>query len=64
MKEGTTALFVTDSLKFLGPDIKSIRSTLSKSEIQCSPFQLDPIMAKIKSHKSTFKKDIDIITDA
>jgi hypothetical protein len=35
----------------------------TKFKIQRSP-QLDNIIAKIKAHKSAFKKDIVVITDA
>jgi hypothetical protein len=47
----------------LDTDIKSIRSTLQNLKYNGSPF-ISPIMARIKSHKSIFKKDIIVITDA
>jgi hypothetical protein len=55
---------LTNSENYWNTDVKSIRNTLQNIKYSAIPFQLDYIMAKIKSHKSAFKKDIVIITDA
>jgi hypothetical protein len=62
--ENITFSLLTNSESFWDTDIKLIRSTLQNLKYSSSPFQLAPIMARIKSHKSIFKKDIVIITDA
>ncbi|WP_339919698.1 BatA and WFA domain-containing protein [uncultured Flavobacterium sp.] len=62
--ENSTFSLLTNSENFWDTDIKSIRSSLQNLKYSASPFQLDHIMAKIKAHKSAFKKDIIIITDA
>jgi hypothetical protein len=61
--ENTTFSLLTNSENFWDTDIKSIRSSLQNLKYSASPFQLDPILTKIKAHKSAFKKDIVIITD-
>ncbi|MEZ7499705.1 BatA domain-containing protein [Flavobacterium sp. Arc3] len=61
--ENTTFSLLTNSEDFWDTDIKSIRSSLQNLKYSATPFQLDPILAKIKGHKSAFKKDIIIITD-
>lgn len=55
---------ITNSEDYWNTDIKSIRSTLQNIKYSAIPFQLDNALAKIKAHKSAFKKDIVIITDA
>ena len=55
---------LTTSENYWNTDIKSIRNTLQNLKHSAMPFQLDNLMAKIKAHKSSFKKDIVIITDA
>ena len=55
---------LTNSENYWNTDIKSIRNTLQNLKYSAMPFQLDNLMAKIKAHKSAFKKDIVIITDA
>ncbi|MFV8465106.1 BatA domain-containing protein [Flavobacterium sp. LB1P62] len=55
---------LTNSENYWNTDIKSVRSSLQNLKYSAAPFKLDNIMAKIKAHKSTFKKDIIIITDA
>ena len=62
--ENTNFSLLTNSESFWDTDIKSIRSTLQNLKYSASPFELGPIMAQIKAHKSAFKKDIVIITDA
>ncbi|MFV8340811.1 vWA domain-containing protein [Flavobacterium sp. XS2P39] len=55
---------LTNSENYWNTDIKSIRSSLQNLKYSATPFQLDNIMAKLKAHKTAFKKDIVIITDA
>ncbi|MFV8372804.1 BatA domain-containing protein [Flavobacterium sp. LB2P74] len=55
---------LTNSENYWNTDIKSVRGALQNLKYSATPFQLDNIMAKIKAHKSAFKKDIVIITDA
>ena len=55
---------ITNSETFWNTDIKSIRSNLQNLKYSSSPFQLESAMAKIKSHKSAFNKDVVIISDA
>jgi hypothetical protein len=62
--ENVNFSLLTNSENYWNTDIKSIRSALQNLKYSAIPFQLDNIMAKIKSHKSAFKKDIVIITDA
>ncbi len=62
--ENTNFSLLTNSENYWNTDIKSIRNTLQNVKYSAIPFQLDYVIAKIKSHKSTFKKDIVIITDA
>ena len=55
---------LTNSENYWNTDIKSVRSALQNLKYSATPFQLDNIIAKIKGHKSAFKKDIVVITDA
>src|SRR5690606_2788895 len=55
---------VTNSETFWNTDIKSIRRDLQNLKYSASPFSIDAAMAKIKSRKSAYNKDIVIITDA
>lgn len=55
---------LTNSETFWNTDIKSIRKDLQNLKYSASPFQLESQMAKIKSRKSAFNKDIVVITDA
>ena len=55
---------LTTSENYWNTDIKSVRSALQNLKYSATPFQLDNIIAKIKGHKSAFKKDVVIITDA
>ncbi|OAB27271.1 N-terminal double-transmembrane domain-containing protein [Flavobacterium fryxellicola] len=54
---------LTNSENYWNTDIKSIRATLQNLKHSASTFQLDNIIAKLKAHKSPYKKDIIIITD-
>ncbi|WP_281635904.1 BatA domain-containing protein [Flavobacterium marginilacus] len=55
---------LTNNENYWNTDIKTIRSELQNLKYSAVPFQLDNILAKVKAHKSAFKKDIVIITDA
>jgi hypothetical protein len=62
--ENQTFSLITNSETFWNTDIKSIRTELQNLKYSALPFQLESAMAKIKSRKSTFNKDVIIITDA
>jgi hypothetical protein len=55
---------LTNTDNYWNTDIKTIRNSLQNLDYSAIPFRLDQQIAKIKSHKSAFKKDIVIITDA
>ncbi len=55
---------ITNSETFWNTDIKSIKSELQNLKYSALPFQLESVMAKIKSRKSAFNKDIIVISDA
>ena len=61
--ENVNFSLLTNSENYWNTDIKSVRSSLQNLKYSATPFQLDNIMAKLKAHKSAFKKDIVIITD-
>ena len=62
--ENTTFSLITNSENYWNTNIKTSRNSLQNLKYSTVPFQLDQILAKINSHKSAFKKDIVIITDA
>ena len=62
--ENVNFSLLTNSENYWNTDIKSVRGALQNLKYSATPFQLDNIMAKLKTHKSAFKKDIVIITDA
>ncbi|MEZ0004924.1 hypothetical protein ABH942_000267 [Flavobacterium sp. 28YEA47A] len=62
--ENQTFSLITNSEVFWNTDIKSIQRELQNLKYSASPFVLDNLMAKIKSRKSPYNKDIVIITDA
>ena len=62
--ENVNFSLLTNSENYWNTDIKSVRGALQNLKYSATPFQLDNIMAKIKAHKSAFKKDIVVITDA
>lgn len=62
--ENQTFSLITNSETYWNTDIKSIRTELQNLKYSALPFQLESVMAKIKSRKSSFNKDIIIITDA
>jgi len=55
---------LTNADNYWNTDIKTIRTELQNLKYSGTPFQLDNSIAKVKAHKSAFKKDIVIITDA
>ncbi|WP_281240197.1 vWA domain-containing protein [Flavobacterium praedii] len=62
--ESTNFSLLTNTDNYWNTDIKTIRSELQNLKYSATPFQIDNSIAKIKAHKSAFKKDIVIITDA
>lgn len=62
--ENQTFSLITNSETFWNTDIKSVRTELQNLKYSALPFQLESAMAKIKSRKSAFNKDIVVITDA
>ena len=62
--ENQTFSLITNSETFWNTDIKSGRTELQNLKHSALPFQLESAMAKIKSRKSAFNKDVVIITDA
>jgi hypothetical protein len=62
--ENQTFSLITNSETFWNTDIKSIHSELQNLKYSALPFQLESAMAKIKSRKSAFNKDVIVITDA
>ena len=61
--ENVNFSLLTSTENYWNTDIKSVRSALQNLKYSATPFQLDNIIAKLKAHKSAFKKDIVIITD-
>ncbi|OYU79573.1 MAG: hypothetical protein CFE23_13365 [Flavobacterium sp. BFFFF1] len=62
--ENQTFSLLTNSETFWNTDIKSVQKELQNLKYSAGPFRLDNLMAKIKSRKSVFNKDIVVITDA
>ncbi|WP_426064799.1 BatA domain-containing protein [Flavobacterium sp. DSP2-3-1] len=62
--ENVNFSLLTTSENYWNTDIKSVRSALQNLKYSATPFQLDNMLAKLKAHKSAFKKDIIVITDA
>jgi hypothetical protein len=62
--ENANFSLLTNTDTYWDTDIKTIRSELQNLKYSATPFQLDNILAKISAHKSAFKKDIVVITDA
>ncbi|TRX22110.1 vWA domain-containing protein [Flavobacterium franklandianum] len=62
--ENQTFSLITNSETFWNTDIKSIRTELQNLKHSALPFQLESAMAKIKSRKTAFNKDVVVITDA
>ena len=62
--ENQTFSLITNSETFWNTDIKSIQKEVQNLTYSALPFQLESAMAKIKSRKTPFHKDVIIITDA
>jgi hypothetical protein len=62
--ENQTFSLITNSETFWNTDIKSIQKEVQNFTNSALPFQLESAMAKIKSRKTPFNKDVIIITDA
>jgi hypothetical protein len=62
--ENQTFSLITNSETFWNTDIKSIQKEVKNLTYSALPFQLESAMAKIKSRKTPFNKDVIIITDA
>ena len=62
--ENQTFSLITNSESFWNTDIKSIQKELQNLKYSASPFQLESLMAKVKSRKSPYNKDVIIISDA
>ena len=62
--ETQTFSLITNSESYWNTDIKSIQKELQNLKYSATPFQLDNLMAKVKSRKSPYNKDIIVITDA
>ncbi|AWI26388.1 vWA domain-containing protein [Flavobacterium pallidum] len=62
--ENQTFSLLTNSETYWNTDIKSIQKDLQNLKYSATPFKLKQLMAKVKSRKSNFNKDIVIISDA
>ncbi len=62
--ENQTFSLITNSETYWNTDIKSIQKELQNLKYSALPFQLERAMAKIKSRKSIYNKDVILITDA
>jgi len=62
--ENRSFSLITNSETFWNTDIKSIRKELQNLKYSASAFGPESAMAKIKSRKSPYNKDIIVITDA
>lgn len=62
--ENANFSLITCSDNYWNTDIKSIQKELQNLKYSASPFQLEQLLAKIKAHRSAFRKDIVVITDA
>ncbi|MGL2993947.1 BatA domain-containing protein [Flavobacterium sp. TSSA_36] len=62
--QNTTFSLLTNEQTFWNTDIKTLQSDLQNLNYSPLPFDLEAQLAKINSHKSAFKKNIVIISDA
>jgi len=62
--ENQTFSLITNSETFWNTDVKSIQKELQNLKYSAFPFQLESLMAKVKSRKSPYNKDVIIISDA
>lgn len=62
--ENVNFSLLTNTNQYWNTNIKTIRSELQNLKFSATPFELNHLIGKINAHKSAFKKDIIIITDA
>ncbi|HEY0046041.1 MAG TPA: BatA and WFA domain-containing protein [Flavobacterium sp.] len=62
--EGQTFSLITNSETYWNTDIKSVQRDLQQLKYSATPFNLQELMANVNANKSTYNKDIVIITDA
>ncbi len=62
--ENASFSLLTNSDSFWNTTKKEIQTELQNLKYSALPFQAESLLAQIKAHKSAFKKDIVIITDA
>lgn len=62
--ENQTFSLITNSENFWNTDVKSIQKELQNLKYSAFPFQLESLMAKVKSRRSPYNKDVIIISDA
>ncbi|MCW2120397.1 vWA domain-containing protein [Flavobacterium sp. 7A] len=62
--ENTTFSLLTNSQTFWNTTKKEIQSDLQKLQYSGIPFQVEALLTQVQAHKSAYKKDIIIITDA
>lgn len=55
---------ITNNETYWNTDVKSIQKEIQNTNYSALPFQLESAMAKIKSRKTSYNKDVIIITDA
>jgi len=55
---------ITNNETYWNTDVKSIQKEIQNTNYSALPFQLESAMAKIKSKKTSYNKDVIIITDA
>lgn len=55
---------ITNNETYWNTDVKSIQKEIQYTNYSALPFQLESAMAKIKSRKTSYNKDVIIITDA
>ncbi|MGA9639068.1 BatA domain-containing protein [Flavobacterium sp.] len=64
LPENASFSLLTNSETFWNTNKKEIKTELQNLKYSALPFQIEAHLAQIKAHKSAFKKDILIITDA
>ncbi|WP_366182450.1 BatA and WFA domain-containing protein [Flavobacterium ovatum] len=64
LPEKTTFSLLTNSETFWNTTKKEIQSDLQNLDYSGIPFQAEALLTQVQAHKSAFKKDIIIITDA
>ncbi|WP_418262711.1 BatA domain-containing protein [Flavobacterium faecale] len=64
LPENTTFSLLTNTTTFWNTTKKEIQSDLQNLDYSGIPFQIEALLTQVQAHKSAFKKDIIIITDA